>query len=74
MTFDAERGGWLQAARQDARLAIIGLLERHPFINQQEMASLLPNVSVARLRNVLVTLKYEGIITQSKFGYSLAQK
>jgi hypothetical protein len=49
MTFDAERGGWLTAARQDAKMAIRAILERHPYVNQQELTALLPNVSRARI-------------------------
>ena len=71
MAFDAERGGWQLAARQDVRAVILALLERHPFINQQEFASLLPNVSRPRISQVLVQLKYEGLVVQGKYGYSV---
>jgi hypothetical protein len=71
MTFDAERGGWLTSARQDIRVAIRALLERHPYINQKECASLLPNVSVARISKVLTSMKFEGEVISTKFGYSL---
>jgi hypothetical protein len=71
MTFDAERGGWLPAARQDVRVALRALFERHPFINQQELAALLPNVSKARITKVLTTMKFEGEIISTKHGYSL---
>lgn len=73
MAFDAERGGWLTAVRQDAAAAIKELLTRHPFVNQQEFASLLPSISRGRISQVLTTLKYDGIITQSKYGYSLVR-
>lgn len=73
MAFDAERGGWLPAARQDVQVAIKELLVRHPFINQQEFVSLLPNVSRARISQVLTMMKYEGHVVQNKFGYSLAR-
>ena len=71
MSFDAERGGWLTAVRQDLQQTIKELLKSHPFINQQEFASLLPNTSRARISQVLVQMKYEGIIQQGKWGYSL---
>lgn len=69
MAFDAERGGWLPAVRQDAAQAVSELLDRHPFVNQQELRSLLPNISVGRLSQVLTQMKFEGHITQGKFGY-----
>lgn len=71
MTFDAERGGWLPAARQDVKAAVLELLTRHPFINQQEFMSLLPNTSRARISQVLTMLKYDGVVDQNKYGYSL---
>lgn len=73
MSFDAERGGWLTAARQDVRVALRALFERHPFINQVEMGALLPSVPFARLRKVLTEMKFEGEIKQDKHGYSRAQ-
>jgi hypothetical protein len=71
MSFDAERGGWLTAVRQDLQQTIKELLRNHSFINQQEFASLLPNISRGRISQLLVQMKYEGIIQQTKFGYSL---
>jgi hypothetical protein len=71
MTFDAERGGWLTAARQDVRIAIRTILERHPYVNQQELAALLPNTSKSRITKMLTTMKFEGEITSTKFGYAL---
>jgi RecA-family ATPase len=71
MTFDAERGGWLPAARQDVKVALRSLFERHPYINQQELAALLPNVAKARITKVLTTMKFEGEIVSTKFGYAL---
>jgi hypothetical protein len=73
MTFDAERGGWLTAARQDTKIAVRAILERHPFVNQQELTALLPNVSRARLTKVLTEMKFQGEITSTKFGYQLAR-
>lgn len=71
MAFDAERGGWLAAARQDVRHSILKLLERHPYMTQQEFASVLPNVSRSRISQVLTTMKFENLIEQGKAGYSL---
>jgi hypothetical protein len=73
MTFDAERGGWLTAARQDAKIAIRAILERHPYVNQQELTALLPNVSRARMTKVLTEMKFQGEVAHGKFGYSLAR-
>lgn len=71
MSFDAERGGWLPAARQDVRHSILKLLERHPYMTQQEFASVLPNVSRSRISQVLTTMKFENLIVQGRAGYSL---
>lgn len=73
MSFDAERGGWQVAARQDARVMVKSLLTRHPFINQVEFASLLPSISVGRLRQVLTEMKYDGEIIQGRYGYCLKE-
>jgi len=73
MAFDAQRGGWLVAARQDVQEAIKALLAHHPFLNQQEIAALLPTASRGRISQVLTNLKFEGVITQNRFGYSLAK-
>jgi hypothetical protein len=71
MCFDAERGGWLPAARQDVRNSILKLLERHPFMTQTDFASVLPNVSRSRISQVLTTMKFENLIQQGKYGYTL---
>jgi hypothetical protein len=73
MTFDAERGGWLTAARQDAKVAIRAILGAHPFVNQQELAALLPNVSKARITKALTEMKFQGEVTSTKHGYQLAR-
>jgi hypothetical protein len=73
MTFDAERGGWLTAARQDAKVAVRAILERHPYVNQQELSALLPNVTRARLTKCLTEMKFQGEIQSTKFGYQLAR-
>lgn len=71
INFDAERGGWLPAARQDVRASILTLLERHPYMTQPEFGSILPNVSRSRISQVLTTMKFENLIVQGKAGYSL---
>jgi hypothetical protein len=71
MCFDAERGGWLPAARQDVRNSILTLLSRHPYMTQQEFSSVLPNVSKSRISQVLTTMKFENLIVQGKAGYHL---
>jgi RecA-family ATPase len=71
MAFDAERGGWQPAARQDVRHSILKLLERHPYMSQSEFGSVLPNVSKSRISQVLTTMKFENLIVQNRLGYSL---
>ena len=74
MSFDAQKGGWQTAAKQDVQKTILELLARHPFINQNEFISLLPNTTRARISQVLTNMKYEGLVIQSKFGYSLPRE
>lgn len=71
ITFDAERGGWLPAAKQDVRHSILKLLERHPYMTQLEFASVLPNVSPSRIRQVLTTMTFENLIQKGRAGYHL---
>lgn len=71
MKFDAERGGWLTAARQDTKQSILALLSRHPYMTQPEIFSILSTVSRNRITQVLMTLKFENKIVQNKHGYSL---
>jgi hypothetical protein len=71
MKFDARRGGWQPAARQDAKYSILQLLSRHPYLGQQEIQNLLPQVPRGRVGLVLTTLKHEGHIVQGRAGYSL---
>lgn len=71
LAFDAERGGWLKAAREDAKTIIRTMLGRHPYMNQKELQSMIPNVSQTRLLHCLMEMKMEGEVEHNKFGYSL---
>lgn len=71
ISFDAERGGWLKAAKEDVKVAIRGLLTLHPFLNQRDIQNLLPNAGQSRLYRALTDMKLEGEIEQSKYGYNL---
>lgn len=71
ISFDAERGGWLKAAKEDVKVAIRALLTVHPFLNQRDIQNLLPNAGQARLYRALTDMKLEGEIEQSKYGYAL---
>jgi hypothetical protein len=73
ISFDAETGGWRKAAREDTRIAIRGKLTAHPFLNQKDLAALLPNTSLARLTRCLLEMKMEGEVQQGKYGYSLSR-
>lgn len=70
MAFDAERGGWQPAAKQDVRAAVLKLLEQHPYMTQIDFRSVLPNVSPSRITQVLTMMKFENTIVQGRFGYS----
>lgn len=71
ITFDAERGGWLKAAKEDVKVAIRALLTVHPFLNQRDIQNLIPNAGTARLYRALTDMKLEGEIDQGKFGFTL---
>jgi hypothetical protein len=71
MAFDAQRGGWLKAARQDVREAILALLRRHPFMLQKEFSSEIHTSSPARISQALTSMKLEGLIVLGRWGYSL---
>jgi hypothetical protein len=71
MRFDAERGGWLTAARQDLRVDILKLLFVHRYMTQADMVASFPNVPRTRIVQVLTALKFEGQIKQDRIGYSL---
>lgn len=71
MSFDAERGGWLKAAREDVKVTIRTLLARHPYLNQRDIQNLIPNASQQRLYRALTDMKMEGEVEQGKWGFSL---
>lgn len=71
ISFDAERGGWLKAAKEDVKVAIRALLTVHAFLNQRDIQNLLPNAGQARLYRALTDMKLDGEIEQGKYGYSL---
>lgn len=71
MEFDAERGGWFTSAKQNIRNLVLDLLTRYPFLNQKEIADLLPEVARSSITRVLTTLKFENVIDHSKNGYSI---
>lgn len=69
--FDAERGGWLKAAKEDIKVGIRGLLQKNPFLNQRDIQTLLPGCGQARIYRALTDMKLTGEIEQSRYGYSL---
>lgn len=74
ISFDAERGGWLKAAKEDIKVSIRELLTRHPFLNQRDIQNLIPNAGQARIYRALTDMKLAGEIEQSRFGYNLTRK
>lgn len=71
ISFDAERGGWLKAAREDVKVSIRALLARNPMLNQKDLVNLIPSAGQARLYRALTEMKMEGEIEQGRWGYSL---
>lgn len=71
MKFDAERGGWLTAARQDVQEHLKALLARYPIMSMSEIQAMLPDVSRSRISQVLTQMKYDGTILHTNKGYSL---
>jgi len=69
MSFDAERGGWLVAARQDVKVAIRALFTQFPFMTQTEITTYLPNYQPSRVKRALIEMRFEGELEQTKFGY-----
>lgn len=71
VAFDAERGGWLKSAKEDVKVTIRTLLAKHPFLNQQDLGALCPNVGRSRIYKALTDMKIEGEVEQGRYGYSL---
>lgn len=71
IAFDAQKGGWLTAVRQDARVAVLEMLKRYPYMSQRDLAATLSSLSQGRISQVLMELKLEGLIEQNRMGYSL---
>jgi hypothetical protein len=69
--FDAERGGWLTAARQDAKAAILKMLALHPYMTQADVTGSFPNVPKSRIVQVLTQMKFEHLIVHDRLGYHL---
>lgn len=71
MRFDAERGGWLPAARQDLRVAIKSLLKAHRYMTQTEVAASMPHVPKNRIVQVLTSMKFDNEIIHDRLGYHI---
>lgn len=72
--FDADRGGWIKAAKEDTKTAIKDVLRRHGMINQRDIMNLLPTSGQARINRALMELKLEGEIEQGRYGYSIKKE
>jgi hypothetical protein len=73
VAFDAERGGWLKAARQDIKVAIKALLQQHPFLNHKDIQSLIPNATQNRLYQAIAEMKMAGEVEHTRFGFKLKE-
>jgi hypothetical protein len=71
VAFDAEQGGWINSKKEDAKVAILHILQQYPVLNQKELTLMLPNVSQARLSKALIELKLENKIDHGKYGYNV---
>lgn len=71
VAFDAERGGWLPATRQDAHASILELLARHPILSQTDLVNLLPGLSRGRISQICTQLVFEGALVKRRDGYTL---
>lgn len=74
ISFDAERGGWLKAAREDIKVSVRTLLARNPFLTQVDLRSLLPNAGQSRLQRCLTEMTMDGELDRGRFGYSLSKR
>ena len=71
MSFDAERGGWLLAARQDVKSAIKSLLNKFPYMRQSEIYTYLPNLPTSRVKKCLIEMRFDNVIEMTQWGYAL---
>ncbi len=71
ISFDAETGGWRKALKEDVKVAIRDWLSRIPFMNKQDLATMIPHAGQARLYKALTEMKMEGEIEQTQWGYKL---
>ena len=69
--FEAERGGWLTATRQDIRVQLLKLLTNYGLMSQAEIVGSFPTVPKTRVLQVLTTLKFEGHILHTRSGYQI---
>lgn len=69
--FDAERGGWLTAARQDIRAAILKLLKAYSYMTQADVTGSFPQIPRSRIVQVLTGMKFEHLIVHDRLGYHL---
>lgn len=71
VAFDAEQGGWINGAKEDAKDIILRTLEQYPILNKQDIGIMLPNLGNARISRALIELKAEGKVEQNRNGYNL---
>ena len=71
VAFDAEQGGWINSAKEDAKVTVLRVLQNYPVLNQQELRHMLPNIGAARLSKALIELKLEGKVDHGRHGYNL---
>lgn len=71
MNFQAERGGWLPAAKENVREAILGLLKSH-ILTETDIKYALDHVNPGTIRQILSNLKMEGLVKFGKEGYRRA--
>lgn len=71
MKFDAERGGWLPAARQDLKVALKVLLSAHRYMTQTEIVASMPHVPRNRIVQALTAMKFAGEILHTRLGYEI---
>jgi hypothetical protein len=71
MRFDAERGGWLPAVRQNIQEDILKLLNAYPYLTQADLSASFPNLPRQRVIQVLTAMKFNHLIVHDRLGYHL---